>query len=49
MGTFAAADTVALLGPDEAVLAMGSMTCGVEELEDMPQSAAVVKLRRVLS
>jgi tRNA pseudouridine55 synthase len=49
MGTFAGADTVALLGPDEAVLAMGSMTCGVEELEDMPQSAPVVKLRRVLS
>ena len=49
VGTFAAADTVALLGPDGAVLAMGSTTCGVDELEDMPQSAPVVKLRRVLS
>ncbi len=49
VGTCATADTVALLGPDEAVLAMGSMICGVEELEDMSQSAPVVKLRRVLS
>jgi len=49
VGTFAAADTVALLGPDEAVLAMGSMTCGVEELGKMAQSAPIVKLRRVLS
>jgi tRNA pseudouridine55 synthase len=47
-GTFAAADTVALLGPDKAVLAMGSMTCGVADLQDMPPSTSVVKLRRVL-
>jgi tRNA pseudouridine55 synthase len=49
VGTFAAADTVALLGPDKAVLAMGSVTCGAAELEDMPRSAPVVRLRRVLS
>jgi tRNA pseudouridine55 synthase len=49
VGTFAVADTVALLGPDEAVLAMGSTTCGVGDLEDMPGSAPVVTLRRVLS
>jgi hypothetical protein len=49
VGTFAAADTVALFGPDKAVLAMGSVTCGAAELEDMPRSAPVVRLRRVLS
>lgn len=49
VGGFAAADTVALLGPDEVVLAMGSMTCDAVELEDIPQNAPVVKLRRVLS
>jgi tRNA pseudouridine55 synthase len=49
VGTFAAADTVALLGPDKAVLAMGSVICGAAELDDMPRSAPVVKLRRVLS
>ena len=49
VGTFEAADTVALLGPDESVLAMGSVTCGAAELEDMPQSVPVVRLRRVLS
>jgi tRNA pseudouridine55 synthase len=49
VGTFEAADTVALLGPDESVLAMGSVTCGAVELEDMPQSVPVVRLRRVLS
>ena len=49
VGTFAAADTVALLGADEAVLAMGSVTCGAAELQDMPRSAPVVRLRRVLS
>ena len=49
VGRFAAADTVALLGADEVVLAMGSTTCGVVELEDMPQNAPVVRLRRVLS
>jgi glutamate 5-kinase len=48
VGTFAAADTVALLGPDEAVLAMGSVTCGAAALDDMPRSAPVVRLRRVL-
>jgi hypothetical protein len=31
------------------VLAMGSVTCGAAELEDMPPSAPVVRLRRVLS
>jgi tRNA pseudouridine55 synthase len=49
VGTFAAADTVALLGPENAVLAMGSALCDAAELDDMPRSAAVVKLRRVLS
>jgi tRNA pseudouridine55 synthase len=49
VGTFEAADTVALLGPDEGVLAMGSVTCGAAELEDRPQSIPVVRLRRVLS
>jgi tRNA pseudouridine55 synthase len=48
-GTFAAADTVALLGPDGTLLAMGAMMCGIEEWEYMPRSASVVKLRRVLS
>jgi tRNA pseudouridine55 synthase len=49
VGTFEAADTVALLGPDEGVLAMGSATCGATELKDKPQSIPVVRLRRVLS
>jgi tRNA pseudouridine55 synthase len=48
VGTFAAADTVALLGPDEAVLAMGSATCGAAELDGVPPTAPVVRLRRVL-
>jgi tRNA pseudouridine55 synthase len=49
VGAFEAADTVALLGPDEALRAMGSAVCRAAELRDMPQSAPVVKLRRVLS
>jgi tRNA pseudouridine55 synthase len=49
VGTFAATDTVALLGPDKAVLAMGSVICGAAELQGMPRSAPVVRLRRVLS
>jgi tRNA pseudouridine55 synthase len=49
VGTFEAADTVALLGPDGTLLAMGSATCGAAELEDMLQSVPVVRLRRVLS
>jgi tRNA pseudouridine55 synthase len=49
VGTFEAADTVALLGPDEALRAMGSAICSAAELRDMPQSAPVVRLRRVLS
>jgi tRNA pseudouridine55 synthase len=48
VGMFGAADTVALLGPDEAVLAMGSTTCSAAGLEAMPPSAPVVRLRRVL-
>jgi tRNA pseudouridine55 synthase len=47
-GTFVAGDTVALLGPDNAVLAMGSALCAAAALDDMPQSAPVVQLRRVL-
>jgi tRNA pseudouridine55 synthase len=49
VGTFEAADTVALLGPDEALRAMGSALCSTAQLPDMPQSAPVVRLRRVLS
>ena len=48
LGTFEAEDTVALLGPDEALLAMGSASCSAAKLEEMPQSAPIVKLRRVL-
>ena len=48
VGTFEMADTVALLGPDGTLLAMGSATCGAAELEDMLQSVPVVRLRRVL-
>jgi tRNA pseudouridine55 synthase len=48
MGTFAATDTVAILGPDEGLLAMASATCDAGKLEEMPQRAAVVRLRRVL-
>ena len=47
--TFEAGGTVALLGPDEALLAMGSATCDAGQLEAMPQSAPVARLRRVLS
>ena len=47
-GTFAATDTVAILGPDEGLLAMASATCDAGKLEEMPQRAAVVRLRRVL-
>jgi tRNA pseudouridine55 synthase len=48
MATFEATDTVAILGPDEGLLAMASARCDAAALEDMPQSAAVVRLRRVL-
>jgi tRNA pseudouridine55 synthase len=48
MGTFEATDTVAILGPDEGLLAMASACCDAAALEDMPPSAAVVRLRRVL-
>jgi len=49
VGTFETADTVALLGPDAALRAMGSAACSAAELRGMPQSAPVVRLRRVLS
>jgi tRNA pseudouridine55 synthase len=49
VGTFAAEDTVALLGPDEGLLAMGSATCGAAELGAMPPSVPVARLRRVLN
>jgi tRNA pseudouridine55 synthase len=48
-GTFETGGTVALLGPDDALLAMGSATCDAAQLEAMPQSAPVARLRRVLS
>jgi hypothetical protein len=48
-GAFEAEDTVALFGPDEGLLAMGSASCGAAKLEEMPQSAPVVKLRRVFN
>jgi tRNA pseudouridine55 synthase len=49
VGAFEAADTVALLGPDAALQAMGSALCSAAELRHMPQGAPVVRLRRVLS
>ena len=48
-GTFEAGETVALLGPEDSLLAMGSATCNAAQLEAMPQSAPVARLRRVLS
>lgn len=49
VGTFAAGATVALLGGDEALLAMGSPTFGSAELDAVAADAPVVRLRRVLS
>jgi tRNA pseudouridine55 synthase len=48
VGTFAVGETVAILGVDDALLAMGSATCGAAELEAMTPSAPIVRLRRVL-
>jgi tRNA pseudouridine55 synthase len=49
VGRFDVGETVALLGPDAALLAMGAATCGAAELEEVPPSAPVVTLRRVFS
>jgi hypothetical protein len=49
VGRFDVGETVALLGPDAALLAMGAATCGAAELEEVPPSVPVVTLRRVFS
>jgi tRNA pseudouridine55 synthase len=48
IGTFAAGETVAMLGQDGALLAMGSPTFASTELDTVPASAPAVRLRRVL-
>jgi tRNA pseudouridine55 synthase len=47
--SFAAGETVAILGPDDALLAMGAPTFASTELEALAADAPAVRLRRVLS
>ncbi len=49
IGTFAAGATVAILGQDEALLAMGAPTFASTEPDAVPVDAPAVRLRRVLS
>jgi tRNA pseudouridine55 synthase len=49
VGRFEVGETVAMLGPDGALLAMGAASCGAAEMEEVPPSAHVVRLRRVFS
>jgi tRNA pseudouridine55 synthase len=48
IGTFAVGETVAILGQDQALLAMGAPTCGSAELAALPADAPAIRLRRVL-
>jgi tRNA U55 pseudouridine synthase TruB len=48
LGTFAEGETVAILGQDGALLAMGSPSFASTELNAVPSSAPAVRLRRVL-
>jgi tRNA pseudouridine55 synthase len=49
VSAFAAGETVAILGHDDALLAMGSPTFASTELDAVPADAPAVRLRRVLS